>query len=605
MAIYIRVSTEDQLDGYGPETQKQSVLNLIKAKEGLVEPLVFAGEKHIYFDEGVSGTIALDERPQFVRLKEAIYYSSKENRPFDVVAVYRIDRFARKLTVLLEVIDFFEENEIEFLSVTENIDTSSPFGRAILSIIGVIAELELNSIKQRTQDGRIQAIQVGVYMGNAPIYGYKKTLEKKLETFEVEAKNVELIFDLFVNQKYSVGEIALYLQEHSIMSPEVSAIHHGKRKGIVKKQNSQFHWSHESVRRILKNEIYTGNYYYKKTKNRKTIPKKDWKLSPFLFPIIIDSLTYGKAQELFDQPKHIRKETRRREHPYLLSGLLKCDYCRDFRKESGSHQHWVGAPKKIKSSGKYTHYYSCGRKNRKKYEKPCTVLPLPAKEIEDYVMNYCLDLLNSPVSVFQHQQKLKSEKISLKYIQKRIKNLNGLLTALPKRKNHLLEQHEHGHLNSKALDEKFEELKKSEIRYKEELIQAQKQISENTLSENYIKTLELFDKKYRKTLSDIKKDPDEVYRILHLLVEEIIVYSRPLTKEDVIAGRKSKDQQIPARLHIKLKLPQEILNEVAREKNPSIPKASLDGDASSSYKNSAGARRGIRTPDPLGVNEML
>jgi len=324
--------------------------------------------------------------------------------------------------------------------------------------------------------------------------------------------------------------------------------------------------------------------------------------------MITDVVTFEKAQDIIDKSKHIGKKPKKRKHPYLLTGLLKCDYCKDERKEIGTYQHWTGTSKKIKTSGKYSHYYVCGRKNSKKYEHRCTVLPMPAKEIERYIATYCLKLLKSPVAVFDHQQKLKSEKVSMKHIQKRIDDLNGCIKGIPARKNHILEQHEHSIISTEQMEKKIEELKRSEELYSIELRKVQKQMAQNTLSEHYVDSLGLFKEKYSKVLEDIKDNPDEVYNILHMLVDEIVVYARPITKDDVIAGRRTKDQQLPHRLHIKLKLPQEILNEMAERENPTIEKTSLLGDAStpsSSQEQVAGARQGIRTPDPLGVNEML
>ena len=72
------------------------------------------------------------------------------NRPFDAVIVYRIDRFARNLRVLLSVIDELSAYGVDFISANESIDTSTPFGKAMLGIIGVFAELERNSIQERT-----------------------------------------------------------------------------------------------------------------------------------------------------------------------------------------------------------------------------------------------------------------------------------------------------------------------------------------------------------------------------------------------------------------------------------------------------------------------
>lgn len=597
VAIYLRVSTDDQLDGYGADLQKDAVMNLIRAKEHVPEPLIFAGEEHVYFDESVSGTTPLDERPQFAKLKEAILFPSKGNRPFDIVAVYRIDRFARKLDVLLDVIKFFEANDVQFLSVTENIDTSSPFGKAILSIMGVIAELEIETIKQRTQSGREQAIKAGVYVGNGPVYGYTKNKEKKLEILEEEAQYVRKIFNLYVEQKYSIGEIANYLKKNKVMSSGPSAILHKKRGGTIRKQNSNFHWPHSTLLKMLKNDIYTGKYYYKKQDKGKTLPKKDWKLSPYTHPIIIDKLTFYKAQELLERSKHERKHRRKRKDPYMLSGLLKCDNCKEMRDEIGTYQHWVATPKKVKTTGKFTYYYNCGRKHGKTYEKRCSVLSLPAKAIESYVVDFCLNLLKNPLSVFEHQQQLKSEKVSHQHIQNRISELNKLIEGLPYRRKLVLEQHEHAHISTKELDDKLEDIKRSEALYKKELLEVERQLAQNTLSDNYLTTLELFSKKYQHVLEDVKKDPQEVYDVLHMLIDEIIVYVRPVTKKDKVAGRKKEGQMMPNRLHIKLKLPQNIINELAQEHNPTIEKTTLKV-VSSSQKTDSRADGGTRTHTP-------
>lgn len=130
VAIYIRVSTEEQAEKFGRELQETAIKALIQSRSNLDKKLVFAGEKYVYIDDGISGTIETSERPAFAKLQEDIVNSIEGNRPFDVVAVYKIDRFARRLKILLDVIDFFDEFDIKFLSVNESIDTSTQIGRA-------------------------------------------------------------------------------------------------------------------------------------------------------------------------------------------------------------------------------------------------------------------------------------------------------------------------------------------------------------------------------------------------------------------------------------------------------------------------------------------
>jgi site-specific DNA recombinase len=210
VAFYIRVSTEEQADKYGPDLQRKALDALITSRGQFRNDesgLVFAGDRYVYTDD-ISGTSELHERPGFARLQEDILYAPEGEKPFDAVAVFKIDRFARRLKVLLTAIDFFEEYDIKFMSVHESIDTSTPFGRAILGIIGVIAELELENIKMRTQAGRELASKGGTHMGGYIPFGFSKNEKKYLEVFELEAEIVRDIYDWFVSERMTTTNAA-------------------------------------------------------------------------------------------------------------------------------------------------------------------------------------------------------------------------------------------------------------------------------------------------------------------------------------------------------------------------------------------------------------
>tara|TARA_B100000745_G_scaffold255578_1_gene178226 strand:+ start:4906 stop:6702 length:1797 start_codon:yes stop_codon:yes gene_type:complete len=586
VAIYIRVSTDEQVEKYGRELQESAIRDLISARKHLDNQLEFAGDNYVYFDDGVSGTTDLDERHGFVRLKEDILNAPKDSKPFDAVAVYKIDRFARRLKVLIDVIDFFEENEIKFISVNESIDTSTPFGKAMLGIIGVIAELEIETIKMRTQAGIQEAGKRGVALGSNAYYGLIKDPEKLPVIFEEEAKTVRWIFDLFVNKKLSSGEIATRLKENKILSPQASAIINEKRRGKITKKNKNYHWTPVQVRRILADEIYIGRYYYAKKEKGKILPKDKWKLSDYVVPQVIDHVTFAKAQKLIEKSKH-EKKTTQSGHTYLLSGLLTCENCFDKRRDKTTgRRHWVGVPKTA-SNGTRSYSYSCGRKSTSKYDDNCNVIPLPAEEIEKYVVDYVESLLEDPKPVFDYQQKLKSTQKGIEHLQKREEEYVNFLNKIPARRDRNRELYEHGHISSMAkLKEAMKEIDEDEKRFLEKLQEIQKEIAEHTLSKGYIESIEMFSKKYRSALTDVKKDRQKVYDILHALIEEIIVYSRPVKETDTVAGRKKKDQRIPHRLHFKLKLPQEIVADL-------IPDANFKEDAplvSSRQKNVSGVR---------------
>lgn len=145
-AIYARVSTHDQ----SPQMQLDA-LREYATRRGLE---IVA--EHV--DHGVSGTKA--RRPELDRLMEA-----SRKRKHDLVIVYRFDRMARSTTHLLRVLEEFQSLGVEFVSYSENLDTSTPIGRAMFTIIGALAELERNLIVERSTEGQRRARARGKHVG--------------------------------------------------------------------------------------------------------------------------------------------------------------------------------------------------------------------------------------------------------------------------------------------------------------------------------------------------------------------------------------------------------------------------------------------------------
>jgi site-specific DNA recombinase len=582
VAIYLRVSTDEQVERYGASLQKEAIEALIKSKGNSDEPFIFAGEEHVYFDDGVSGTVELSERPAFARLIEAVTLAPEGQKPFDAVAVYKIDRFARKLTVLLDAISFFEECGLEFLSVNESIDTSTPFGKAMLGIIGVIAELERDTILDRTQGGRQQALKKGVHMGNAAPYGFTKDTEKRLEIFDKEAEVVQLIFQSLVSTKMSVYDIANFLKKNEYITPDESAVKYGKRKGKSKNKRSMYSWHPEVIRRMIQDEIYVGKAYYNKTKNGKKLPKEDWYLTRV--PQIIDEVTFHKAQKLLKESKHQKKITRT-NHTYLLSGLMRCEACR----KGESAKYFVGTNQKVKSTGNKVYYYVCKGKSHLYKDCPCMTTPIPADAIEDYVVTVCKNILSNPVDTFNYQKKLQSTRAAFNHLRKEEERILKLVAGIPDRKEKLREQHEVGLIDKNELKRRLGELVENEKAHNKHLEEVHMKLSQSSLSEAYVKTLGLFNEKYQTALKNVTSNREEVFDILHLMIDEITVYSRPVRESDKIAGRKKEGQKIPNRIHIKFKLPQEMLNAFGHQEALITEKAPLSG-ASSGQEDVFGAR---------------
>lgn len=146
-AIYARVST---FTGQSPQMQLDVLREYAARRE-----LEIVAE---FVDHGVSGT--RDHRPELDRLMGAA-----RRRAFDAVLVYRFDRFARGVRHLVTALDEFQALGVEFVSYSESLDTSTPMGRAMFSIVAALAELERNIVVERSVEGQRRARARGTHIG--------------------------------------------------------------------------------------------------------------------------------------------------------------------------------------------------------------------------------------------------------------------------------------------------------------------------------------------------------------------------------------------------------------------------------------------------------
>jgi DNA invertase Pin-like site-specific DNA recombinase len=115
-----------------------------------------------YVDQGISG--AKDSRPELNRLM-----GDAHSRRFDVIAVWKFDRFARSVSHLLRALEAFQALGIEFVSLSEQIDTSTPTGKMVFTILGAVAEVERSLIVDRVRAGMRNARAKGKRIGRPPI----------------------------------------------------------------------------------------------------------------------------------------------------------------------------------------------------------------------------------------------------------------------------------------------------------------------------------------------------------------------------------------------------------------------------------------------------
>lgn len=148
LAIYARVSTAN--NGQSPEMQLRESREYCERRGWHL-----TGE---YVDVGISGT--KEKRPELDRL-----ISDAHRRRFDAVAVWKFDRFARSVSHLLRALETFQTLGIEFVSLSEQLDTSTPTGKMVFTVLAAVAELERSLIAERVRAGLRNARAKGRKLG--------------------------------------------------------------------------------------------------------------------------------------------------------------------------------------------------------------------------------------------------------------------------------------------------------------------------------------------------------------------------------------------------------------------------------------------------------
>ena len=192
---------------------------------------------------------------QFKVYKDAGFSAGSLNRPamelmlrdaqesrFNIILVYKIDRFSRKLRDLILILEDLKEKKINFTSVTEQIDTTSAMGEAFFQIIGVFAQLERGMVKERVLSSFDRKVDLGESLSRAPL-GYVYQNKKLVPDIE-NVQKIKEIFEMWVAganykeicKKYSLPPSTLY---HLIENP----IYTGK----IKYKGELFKGSHKPL----------------------------------------------------------------------------------------------------------------------------------------------------------------------------------------------------------------------------------------------------------------------------------------------------------------------------------------------------------------------
>ncbi len=342
-AIYSRKS---KFTGKG-----ESIANQIElCREYIASHYAANGETGIlvYEDEGFSG--GNTERPQFRKMM-----ADARKRKFQAVICYRLDRISRNIGDFADIIQELKEHHIEFVSIREQFDTSTPIGRAMMYICSIFSQLERESLAERIRDNMHELAKTGRWLGGTTPTGYASesiqhvTIEGKvkkaykLKLIPEEAALVRQIYSKFLETN-SLSKTETFLVQNSITTKRGLAFSRFAIKNIL--TNPVYALSDKAAYDyMIKNEVelfasktaFDGKHgimAYNRTIQKsgtanKVRPMNEWIVSVGKHPGIISGKEWVNVQASLAQnrSKSFRKP---RSNVALLSGLLRCSDCGDY-----------------------------------------------------------------------------------------------------------------------------------------------------------------------------------------------------------------------------------------------------------------------------------
>ena len=260
--------------------------------------------------------------------------------------VYKIDRLTRSPKDFYQLIESFEQAKIDFISITERFDTSTPAGRLLRNIMLTFSQFERELTSERTKDKMLERARKGLCSGGYTPYGYSR-LEKKLVVNTKEAEEIKSIFETYIE----TGSLA---ETYRIL----------KNRNVKSKFGKNF--SKTIIAYLLRNPVYIG-----KIKHNNQI------YSGIHEPII--------SEEIFALAQKIHKEKQKNFRVYknfLFGGLIKCEECGSNMTSFFSNKHRNGEFKR-----RY-YYYRCTATTKFDWQS-CSVKQVSAERLE----NFCLENL--------------------------------------------------------------------------------------------------------------------------------------------------------------------------------------------------------------------
>lgn len=364
--LYIRVSTDRQAEeGYSIDIQKERLTNYVKS---------MFGDKNVttdyFIDDGYSGGNL--DRPEMQRMVNEIKSGVGTH-----VIVYKLDRLSRSQKDTLYLIeDVFLLHNVAFISMQESFNTATAFGRAVVGILSVFAQLERENIYERTRSGMQKRVESGLWPGGGGIpFGYDYDQLSGTLVQNKDAETVRLAYQLFLDG-YSTYKIADMLGlKYDRLAYQI----------LTRKSNAGY-------------IVYNGVEYKGKHEP------------------IVSLDTYERTMNLMRDrsSRHIVSET-----THLLTGLVKCGVC--------------GAKMRYSKWGKQGYKLTCySQQTSKKYlvkDPNCSNEKFNAAEVEQRVLEYLFMITKSAINTETNTDQTERVEVA-EILQDRYNELNKRLKRL-------------------------------------------------------------------------------------------------------------------------------------------------------------------------------
>lgn len=409
-AIYSRKS---KFTGKGESIESQ--VDMCKTYLKVHFPDVTAEDILIYEDEGYSG--GNTNRPKFQEmLKEC-----KRNGICRIIC-YKLDRISRSISDFIKLTEDLNLHDVEFVSISDNYETHTATGRAMLTMTMVFAQLERETIAERIRDNMMYLARDGRWLGGNPPTGYKSTeavaritvdgkkrSARMLEIVEEEAMHVRTIFSKYLELK-SLTKVETYLIQNNIKTKTGIDFTRFAIKTIL--QNPVYliadeqAWNYFATADV---EIYSskekfdsihGMMVYNKTNQQKKGINifnsiNEWVIAIGKHKGLICGADWVQAQKMLEQNKS-KSFRKPKSNVALLSGLLFCEHCGSFMRPKLSQRK--------NQDGELIYDYLCELKEKSKGQK-CNASRVRGNELDKEVCKAVETLREDPSEFMKQMQR--------------------------------------------------------------------------------------------------------------------------------------------------------------------------------------------------------